>query len=67
MNDVVRLPSDVYFCEEPQIVRWDYDNNVWKTDGFVDKLYNECERVEVIVFFVVCVCSSDHDELWNIQ
>jgi len=43
MNDVVRLPSDVYFCEEPQIVRWDYDNNVWKTDGFQNKLYNECK------------------------
>jgi len=37
----VRLPSEVSFFEEPQIVRWDYDNKLWKTDGFVDKLYNE--------------------------
>ena len=36
-----RLPSDVCFFEEPQIVRWDYETNQWKTDGFLDTLYNE--------------------------
>ena len=39
----VRLPSEVCFCEQPQIVHWDYENSVWKTDGFVDTLYNEGE------------------------
>jgi len=38
---VGRLPSDVYFCEEPTIVRWDYERKQWRTDGFIDKLYNE--------------------------
>jgi len=38
---IVRLPPDVCFCEEPQIVCWDYTKKQWKTDGFMDKLYNE--------------------------
>jgi len=38
---VVRLPSDVCFCEQPEIVRWDYETNEWRKDGFIDKLYNE--------------------------
>jgi len=42
---VVRLPADVCFSEEPQIVRWDYEAMQWRTDGFIDKLYNECELI----------------------
>ena len=39
---VFRLPDGVCFCEEPQVVRFDHTNKVWRTDGFTDKIYNEC-------------------------
>jgi cancer susceptibility candidate protein 1 len=41
----LRLPDDVYFCEEPQIVRWDEDEKIWRTDGLQDKLYTEAKRL----------------------
>ena len=36
-----RLPDDVLFVDEPQIARWDYDNNNWRMDGFSDFSYDE--------------------------
>ena len=36
-----RLPDDVLFVDEPQIARWDYDNNNWRLDGFSDFVYDE--------------------------
>ena len=38
-----RLPEDVYFSEEPQIVRWDYDQKVWTLEGFTDHKFEEGE------------------------
>jgi len=40
-----RLPENVYFCEEPQIARWDYKTNNWRTDCFMDRVYNEGRRL----------------------
>ena len=36
-----RLPDDVLFVDEPQIARWDYDNNNWRMDGFTDFNFDE--------------------------
>jgi cancer susceptibility candidate protein 1 len=41
----LKLPADVLFCEEPQIVRWDPKDNNWMTSGFSNKNYNEGERL----------------------
>ena len=35
------LPKEVYFCEEPQVVRWDYDLKQWRLDGFSDFNFSE--------------------------
>lgn len=36
-----RLPEDVYFNEEPQVVRWDDKLLQWRLDGFSDHTFNE--------------------------
>lgn len=41
----MRLPDDVLFVDEPQIARWDYDNNNWRMDGFTDFNYDEDNRI----------------------
>ncbi|XP_064635495.1 dynein axonemal intermediate chain 7 homolog isoform X2 [Lineus longissimus] len=41
----MKLPGDVVFNEEPQLGRWDYEQNVWRMDGFTDIVYNEDNRV----------------------
>ena len=38
-----RLPPNVYFSEEPQIVIWDTRRKVWSTDGFSEQQYDEGE------------------------
>ncbi|XP_067655393.1 dynein axonemal intermediate chain 7 homolog isoform X2 [Haliotis asinina] len=40
----IKLPSDVMFQEEPQVVRWDEDKKHWRLDGFSDIVYNEENR-----------------------
>jgi cancer susceptibility candidate protein 1 len=40
----LRLPEDVWFCEEPLIARWDENDKSWRTDGFADKMFNEGTR-----------------------
>ncbi|XP_013385748.1 protein CASC1 [Lingula anatina] len=37
----MRLPQDVYFCEEPQVARWDAPTKTWRLEGFSDNNYNE--------------------------
>ncbi len=37
----LRLPEDVYFSEEPQVVRWDPLRKQWSLDGFTDHNFNE--------------------------
>ena len=36
-----RLPDNVYFCEEPQVSRWNEELKQWQADGFSDHVYNE--------------------------
>jgi hypothetical protein len=36
-----RLPEDVCFLEEPQVVRWDEHSKEWKTDGFTEITFKE--------------------------
>jgi hypothetical protein len=43
----MKLPGDVVFNEEPQLGRWDYEQNVWRMDGFTDLTYNEGKSLDV--------------------
>ncbi|KAL3842018.1 hypothetical protein ACJMK2_020090 [Sinanodonta woodiana] len=40
----MRLADGVMFTEEPQIARWDYQKNHWRTDGFSDLKFDEENR-----------------------
>lgn len=35
------LPKKVYFCEEPQVARWNDKDNEWSVDGFYEHNYEE--------------------------
>jgi len=41
-----RLPDTVYFCEDPQVCRWNEQLQQWQVDGFNDRVYNEGESVQ---------------------
>ncbi|ELU16422.1 hypothetical protein CAPTEDRAFT_227810 [Capitella teleta] len=41
----MRLPETVYFCEEPQVARWDEEIKQWRLDGFSDHKFNEDKRL----------------------
>ncbi|KAL5006456.1 hypothetical protein ScPMuIL_015262 [Solemya velum] len=41
----MRLPETVLFTEEPQMARWDHENNYWRLDGFSDFKYDEENRM----------------------
>lgn len=42
---VMNLPEDVYFCEEPQVVRWDSEKKFWRVDGFHGHNFDEEKRL----------------------
>ncbi|KAK2188252.1 hypothetical protein NP493_138g01023 [Ridgeia piscesae] len=41
---VMKLPDTVYFCEDPQVCRWNEQLQQWQVDGFNDRVYNEENR-----------------------
>ncbi|KAL3842016.1 hypothetical protein ACJMK2_020088 [Sinanodonta woodiana] len=40
----MKLANGVMFSEEPQVARWDYPKNHWRTDGFSDYKFDEENR-----------------------
>ncbi|CAH1786904.1 unnamed protein product, partial [Owenia fusiformis] len=38
------LPKKIYFCEEPQVARWDAEEKCWRLDGFTDISFSEENR-----------------------
>ncbi|KAK3598788.1 hypothetical protein CHS0354_020899 [Potamilus streckersoni] len=40
----MRLADGVMFTEEPQVARWDYQKNHWRSDGFSDYKFDEVNR-----------------------
>ncbi|KAK2146360.1 hypothetical protein LSH36_614g02029 [Paralvinella palmiformis] len=70
----VRLPEQVYFSEEPQIVRWDYDQKVWTLDGFSDHKFDEEKRIlsfKTAYFGAMSLIQDSHSNMpfqsWEIR
>ncbi|CAD5125695.1 DgyrCDS13901 [Dimorphilus gyrociliatus] len=41
---LLSLPKNVYFCEEPQVARWNEKDKEWSVDGFYEHNFEEEER-----------------------
>lgn len=61
----LRLPETVLFTEEPQMARWDHENNYWRLDGFSDFKYDEGNCFNPSLLFMLLLNSITNEHMFN--
>lgn len=70
----MKLPPRVYFCEEPQVARWDHDSKEWRLEGFSDHVFDEEKKMltfKTSVFGTLALLQDSHINMpfqsWEIR